>query len=232
MADTKISGLPASTTPLDGTEVLPIVQGTTTKQVSITNVTAGRAVSANSFIPSAATIPTNGIYLPAANAVGIATSSTNAVYVDASQNIGINTASRGAKFDIKGGSNTIPALGSGNGSFSIAPAAYGMWMGVDGNGNSWWQGTRTDSAIAYPILLNPNGGGVAIGSTTAPGTNNLTVAGTIKTGGYTVATLPTGVTGARAYVTNALAPTYGSAVVGGGAVTIPVFYNGSNWIVG
>ena len=49
MADVKISGLPASTTPLDGTEVLPIVQGTTTKQVSIANVTAGRAVSALSL---------------------------------------------------------------------------------------------------------------------------------------------------------------------------------------
>ena len=49
MADTKISGLPASTTPLAGTEVLPIVQGTTTKQVSIANVTAGRAVSALSL---------------------------------------------------------------------------------------------------------------------------------------------------------------------------------------
>ena len=49
MADSKISGLPASTTPLTGAEVLPIVQGTTTKQVSITNVTAGRAVSALSL---------------------------------------------------------------------------------------------------------------------------------------------------------------------------------------
>lgn len=45
MADTKISGLPASTTPLDGTEVLPIVQGSTTKQVSVANLTSGRAVS-------------------------------------------------------------------------------------------------------------------------------------------------------------------------------------------
>ena len=49
MADVKISALPASTTPLDGTEVLPIVQGTTTKQVSIANVTAGRAVAALSI---------------------------------------------------------------------------------------------------------------------------------------------------------------------------------------
>ena len=35
----------------------------------------------------------------------------------------------------------------------------------------------------------------------------------------------------RTYVTNALAPSFGAAVVGGGAVTIPVFYNGTNWIV-
>jgi hypothetical protein len=46
MADVKISGLPASTTPLAGTEVLPIVQGTTTKQVSVTNLTSGKTVPA------------------------------------------------------------------------------------------------------------------------------------------------------------------------------------------
>jgi hypothetical protein len=47
MADSKISALPASTTPLAGTEVLPIVQSSTTKQVSVANLTAGRIVSAN-----------------------------------------------------------------------------------------------------------------------------------------------------------------------------------------
>jgi hypothetical protein len=46
MADKKISALPAATTPLAGTEVLPIVQGGTTDQVSVANLTAGRAVSA------------------------------------------------------------------------------------------------------------------------------------------------------------------------------------------
>jgi hypothetical protein len=46
MADLKISQLTASTTPLAGTEVLPIVQGGTTKQVSVANLTAGRAISA------------------------------------------------------------------------------------------------------------------------------------------------------------------------------------------
>ena len=46
MADTKISALPASTVPLAGTEVLPIVQSSTTKQVSVANLTAGRTFSA------------------------------------------------------------------------------------------------------------------------------------------------------------------------------------------
>jgi hypothetical protein len=45
MADKKISALPAATTPLAGTEVLPIVQGGTTDQVSVANLTAGRAVT-------------------------------------------------------------------------------------------------------------------------------------------------------------------------------------------
>jgi hypothetical protein len=49
MADVKISGLPASTVPLAGTEVLPIVQGGATKQVSIANLTAGRDASALSL---------------------------------------------------------------------------------------------------------------------------------------------------------------------------------------
>jgi hypothetical protein len=46
MADTKISALPAATTPLAGTEVLPIVQSSTTKQVSVANLTAGRSFDA------------------------------------------------------------------------------------------------------------------------------------------------------------------------------------------
>ena len=46
MADSKISALPASTTPLAGTEVLPIVQSSATKQVSVANLTAGRTFEA------------------------------------------------------------------------------------------------------------------------------------------------------------------------------------------
>lgn len=53
---------------------------------------------------------------------------------------------------------------------------------------------------------------------------------TVATSGYTVATLPAGTIGMRAYVTNALAPAWGAALVGGGAVKVPAFYNGTTWI--
>lgn len=52
---------------------------------------------------------------------------------------------------------------------------------------------------------------------------------------YTVATLPsaaTSGTGARSFVTDATAPTFGATVVGAGAVAVPVYSDGTNWKVG
>jgi hypothetical protein len=48
MADKKISALTGATTPLAGTEVLPIVQGGATVKVAVSDLTAGRAISATS----------------------------------------------------------------------------------------------------------------------------------------------------------------------------------------
>lgn len=45
MADKKISALTGATTPLAGTEVLPIVQSGSTVKVSVANLTVGRAVA-------------------------------------------------------------------------------------------------------------------------------------------------------------------------------------------
>ena len=55
MADVKISGLPGSTVPLAGTEVMPIVQGSQTRQVSVNNLTAGKPVSATQYTSTIAT---------------------------------------------------------------------------------------------------------------------------------------------------------------------------------
>jgi hypothetical protein len=46
MADLKISQLTGATTPLAGTEVLPIVQSSSTKKVTVADLTTGRAISA------------------------------------------------------------------------------------------------------------------------------------------------------------------------------------------
>lgn len=78
-------------------------------------------------------------------------------------------------------------------------------------------------------------GGVSIGNTTDPGAGNLSISGIVKTLVTTVANLPSASTvgaGARAFVTNALTPVFGSAVVGGGAVNVPVYSTGSAWFVG
>ena len=57
MADKKISALTGATTPLAGTEVLPIVQGGATVKVSVANLTAGRAVAASSLSSGSTTTP-------------------------------------------------------------------------------------------------------------------------------------------------------------------------------
>ena len=104
-----------------------------------------------------------------------------------------------------GGVNTAPAL-------KVTPvASQARWIEVTGATSS-----------ANPTL-GVSGGILAISASVA-------ITGVVSTSGYTVATLPVGAVGQRAYVTDALAPAYGVAVAGGGAVTIPVFYNGAAWI--
>jgi hypothetical protein len=54
---------------------------------------------------------------------------------------------------------------------------------------------------------------------------------------YTVATLPpigspNQKIGDRAFVTDATAPTWNGALVGGGTVFSPVFFNGTAWVSG
>jgi hypothetical protein len=73
-----------------------------------------------------------------------------------------------------------------------------------------------------------------VNSITGMSINNAghtTFNGTVKIKVYTVATLPTAVQGMYAFVNDALTPVNGATVVGGGGVPVPVYYNGTNWIV-
>jgi hypothetical protein len=99
MADKKISALTSATTPLAGTEVLPIVQSGTTVKVAVSDLTAGRAVSASS-LTAGGTPPSSGIIniVSAASAVALAISdnATSSVYVrPASGGVVIGTDSGG-----------------------------------------------------------------------------------------------------------------------------------------
>jgi hypothetical protein len=92
-------------------------------------------------------------------------------------------------------------------------------------------GTGTPSTL---ILRSPVAAGSGSGAQTQ--TTGLTIkVGTAVMTSYTVATLPAAATagaGARAFVTDALAPVFGSAVAGSGAVGVPVYSNGAAWNVG
>jgi hypothetical protein len=65
MADVKISQLPSATTPLAGTEQIPLVQSTTTKQVTVSNL----LTAANLGTPTAINL-TNATNVPMAQATG------------------------------------------------------------------------------------------------------------------------------------------------------------------
>jgi len=108
MADVKISALPVATTPLAGTEVLPIVQGGTTDKVSVANLTAGRTVDGAAFTASGTVSGTTvvvgagtvsapsvtfsgdtntGIYSPAADTIAFTEGGVEAMRINSSAQV-------------------------------------------------------------------------------------------------------------------------------------------------
>lgn len=83
-------------------------------------------------------------------------------------------------------------------------------------------------ALKKPLVLNSNKNG-EIKDTDALSVGSLVLNGIIRLKNYTVATLPVGTRGDSAYVTDALAPTFMSIIIGGGSVVSRVFFNGTNW---
>lgn len=128
--------------------------------------------------------------------------------------------------------------GTGSGSdLTIANQAFGIFYTAgnhqfrnSGGGTLWWQFNTSGH------LLAGTDNTYDIGASGATRPRNLfvgtagTFGTTVKTGGYTVATLPAGTVGMMAYVTDATAPTFLGALTGGGAVVCPVFYNGAAWV--
>ena len=75
------------------------------------NVTTTGTSTAASYNPTSATVPANGVYLPAANSIGISTGTTERLRIDSSGRFGIGTASPGATLHIYDGTAASLRLG-------------------------------------------------------------------------------------------------------------------------
>ena len=97
------------------------------------------AITGNSFIPNSATVPTNGMYLEAANNPAFAANSTKIFEYDSTgiQIAGTVTTTGGATFHTTSTALTNGA-GAGAGTLTNAPAAGDptKWIGINDNGTT------------------------------------------------------------------------------------------------
>jgi hypothetical protein len=110
-------------------------------------------------------------------------------------------------------------------------------VGTSGSFDGYWQFNMPMNS--KNLVLNFSGTTLATFNAAA---NSVSFVGSVSMGAltattaitsaYAVASLPAGSIGMRAFANNALAPVWGSAVVGGGAVVVPVFHDGVSWKVG
>ncbi len=148
MADTKISALTGASTPLAGTEVLPIVQGGATVKVSVTNLTSGKSVPATGF-----QLESGGIIADATTSRTLSASDNGKViYCTSSSAVTITTAlSLGAGFScmvIQGGAGQITfAQGT-----STTLASYGSFLKTAGQ----YAVVSVVSPVANTFILGGN----------------------------------------------------------------------------
>lgn len=172
MANTKISALTAATTPLAGTEVLPVVQSGVTKQVSVANLTAGRSVSATSFVPTGSSVPANGVFLPATNSVGIAANSAEVARFTPTKNLGLGVAPSawGSPFNV---------LQIGNSYSFIAGRSDAVTAQVQVGANSYYDGSNWIYGITgLPATRYYQNAGQHVWETAASGTAGATISWT------------------------------------------------------
>jgi len=127
MADKKISALTAATTPLAGSEVLPIVQGGATVKVSVDNLTVGKNVEMNRLTANAVS-GTSGIFKTSA-----ATGSNFVTFNDTAIKFYLGYTSGGTEnFDLVNMENGSMGLGN-NGAYGLRIETTNDVTAVSGN---------------------------------------------------------------------------------------------------
>jgi hypothetical protein len=176
MADKKISALTASSTPLAGTEVLPIVQSGATVKVAVSDLTAGRAVATagltntgSANLGASATNVTAGGYTTKVSGMSITTDGTTWLgsYGGAILNSDSQYSSGARRWALFSGVNIT--------NFGIARSTSATTDPVlGGNGGTMSSGTldfEIDTSGNVKILTGSMGiaSGIAIGNATPPG---------------------------------------------------------------
>lgn len=126
----------------------------------------GNAAAGNIRVTSGNAVTGSGMW-GTDSALAFSVGSTEYMRLATSGNLGIRTANPQALAHISFTPiATLPALGSGAGALALGPSAnYGMLMGTISNGSGYIQQQRFDAtATVYPILLQPQGGNVGIGT--------------------------------------------------------------------
>lgn len=135
MADKKISQLSSASTPVAGTEVLPIVQSAATVKVSIDNLTKGRTVNALSFDTDVA-------------AAGVTLSGTTLAADGTDANIDINITPKGTGKVVASTAGTFESVSVGRGGASVSTNTA---IGTSALGANQAGGTN-NTAVGYQAL--------------------------------------------------------------------------------
>jgi hypothetical protein len=144
----------------------------------------------------------------------------------------VNVGLLGKAARAKASTTNIGVIGVATNTNATAPVQIGGFFGLTGVADA------LPASLASAALMADNGTSTSNILTLRDNATNvlevldggvMVMGNRIRLKVYTVATLPTGVVGDMAYVSDALAPTYNTTVVGGGAVKIPVFFDGTNW---
>jgi hypothetical protein len=165
MADKKISALTGATTPLTGTEVLPIVQSGATVKVAVSDLTAGRAMAASS-LTTATVQATNSGGLALKNSGGTTQLSLGAGGGD---NITLSVAT-----NITPANAAVAISPTGTGTVTINPAAASAMNNVAIGGTTALAGSFTTiTATAGNVVIGTSGQGVDFSATPGTGTSEL-----------------------------------------------------------
>ena len=140
MANSKISALTSATTPLAGTETVPIVQSGVTDQVSVANLTDGRLVSLGSLTRGAPATKTASFTLAdtenwvICNGTGSITITFPSAASWTGREVMIKTIA--AFTVVSASSNIVPLIGGVAGT-AILAATAGKWATLVSDGTNW-----------------------------------------------------------------------------------------------